>query len=102
MKCVYCVNTFLAETFSHLETNQTHIWKCLCLKLKYTAVFYYKICGTERIYTSYTYLFIQYFISFLSCKPVVFGEMHNYSEVIFIRVLNVNNVHHAISGFICA
>lgn len=57
MKCVYCVNTFLAEIFSHLETNQTVI-KMLMSKMKHTAVFYYETCGTERIYPSYANLFI--------------------------------------------
>lgn len=56
MKCVYCVNTFLVETFSHLETD-SDIKMLMSKKLKHTAVFYYETCGTESIYPSYTNLF---------------------------------------------
>lgn len=45
--------------------------------------------------------FIRLIFHFLSCQPVIDGEMHNYSEVILIRVLNVDTIYHATSGFIC-
>lgn len=100
MKCVYCVNTFLAETFSHLETKPDSDMKMLMSKIEtHSSILLQNLWYRENL--QLLHQFIHSVFHFLSCQPVTFGEMHNYSEVILIRVLNVDTVYHATSGFIC-
>lgn len=72
----------------------------LMSKIKiYSSILLQKLRYRENLQLLHQFIHLTF--HFLICQPVIYGEMHNYSEVILIRVLNVDTVYHATSGFIC-